>query len=56
MRGVYQAWQRMPFSLEIKNAVEIPKEVNQHKLIIHLRLLKIINDGAFVITFRKEKE
>jgi len=31
--------QRMPFSLEIKNAVKIPQEVNQHKLIIHLRLL-----------------
>ena len=38
--------QRMPFSLEIKNAVKIPQEVNQHKLIIHLRLLKIINDTA----------
>ena len=32
--------------IEEKNAVEIPKEVNQHKLIIHLRLLKIINDTA----------
>ena len=38
--------QRMPFSLEIKNAVEIPQEVNQHKRIIHLRFLKIINDTA----------
>ena len=25
--------------IEIKNAVKIPQEVNQHKLIIHLRLL-----------------
>ena len=28
------------------NHHKIPKEVNQHKLIIHLRLLKIINDTA----------
>ena len=38
--------QRMPFNLEIKNAVKIPQEVNQHKLIVHLRFLKIINDTA----------